>query len=353
MRDRRGGIARARTTRERGAGFGFDDGRRRPRRARSAAPTTITCSPRGRHREPRPPGLRRGCRARPPRSSLVTSRTTATARSGPHTARRSASVAPTRCGDSNSTTVTSEVAIDARRSVRAATLAGRNPSKRKRAVGRPDSTSAASAALGPGTTSTAQPASMHARTRSSPGSAIPGIPASLTYTTRCAALDRVDDAAAPRCVRCARARRATGHPTGHRPREQSARVRRVSSAAITSALRNSSTARGDRSPRLPIGVATNTSAGRGDTPAVPGSSLHLDDIAELQPPTLERARGRFDREVGAPDRDARADGAAGSSCGARSRSGRRTRHRSRSAYRWCGPGGTAGSPSRLRAHPDP
>ena len=42
----------------------------------------------------------------------------------------------------------------------------------------------------------------------------------------------------------------------------SARVRRVSSAAITSASRNTSTARGDRSPRLPIGVATSTRRAR-------------------------------------------------------------------------------------------
>ena len=61
-----------------------------------------------------------------------------------------------------------------------APLRGRKPSNTKRSVGNPESTSAVSTALGPGTTSTASPASRQARTSRSPGSLIPGIPASVT-----------------------------------------------------------------------------------------------------------------------------------------------------------------------------
>ena len=66
--------------------------------------------------------------------------------------------------------------------------------------------------------------------------------------------------AARATARCARARRSAAVRAGTPACVSSARVRRVSSAAMTSASRSASTARGERSPRLPIGVATSTSA---------------------------------------------------------------------------------------------
>ena len=72
--------------------------------------------------------------------------------------------------------------------------AGGSPRTRTGRLGRPESTSAASAALGPGTTSTGSPASRQARTSCAPGSEIPGMPASVTTATRSPAADLVDDA---------------------------------------------------------------------------------------------------------------------------------------------------------------
>ena len=62
-------------------------------------------------------------------------------------------------------------------------LRGRNPSKANRLVGRPLTTRAAIIADGPGTTSTVWPAAAAAATRRSPGSEMPGMPASVTTTT--------------------------------------------------------------------------------------------------------------------------------------------------------------------------
>ena len=61
---------------------------------------------------------------------------------------------------------------------------GRKPSNTNRPVGSPLVTSAATTADGPGTTSTVPPASTTARTMRSPGSEMPGIPASVTTATR-------------------------------------------------------------------------------------------------------------------------------------------------------------------------
>src|SRR5581483_7898418 len=149
-------------------------------------------------------------------------------------------------------------------------LRGRNPSNTNRSAPRPDTTSAASTALGPGTVDTSRSASTHARTRAWPGSETPGVPASVTYaTTSPAAMRSTTRASACRSLW---AWSATSRPRAGTPAcVSSARVRRVSSAAIRSASRSVSTARGDRSPRLPIGVATTTS--RPATRARPPYSL--------------------------------------------------------------------------------
>ena len=71
-------------------------------------------------------------------------------------------------------------------------------------------------------------------------------------------------------------------------------VRRVSSQQIASAAASASTARGDRSPRLPIGVPTSTSG--------TASVLPLELVAHLQAPAGEGARLRLEhrRAPGAP-----------------------------------------------------
>ena len=71
------------------------------------------------------------------------------------------------------------------------------------------------------------------------------------------------------------------------------------------------------------------------------------------PQRSNAACGRLDREVRAPDRHARPDAARVTRGAARSRSGRRRRRRSGTAFRRCVPGGRAGSPARRRARPDP
>ena len=72
----------------------------------------------------------------------------------------------------------------------AADLAGKNPSKQNRSVGNAAIDSAATAAQGPGIAMISMPAAAHSRTRSKPGSLMPGVPASLTNAT-----------VTPRCIR--------------------------------------------------------------------------------------------------------------------------------------------------------
>ena len=62
-------------------------------------------------------------------------------------------------------------------------LRGRKPSNTNRPVGKPLTTSAAIAADGPAITETEWPALTAARTSRSPGSEMPGIPASVTTAT--------------------------------------------------------------------------------------------------------------------------------------------------------------------------
>ena len=167
-------------------------------------------------------------------------------------------VSTSRLGDSKSTVVRASRASSASRVLRSLPLRGRKPSNAKRSIGNPDSTSAARAALGPGTTRTSSPASATTRTRRAPGSETPGVPASVTYAT-CAPRWMSPTRSAARwrslCSCSATSRRRPVTPAC----VSSARVRRVSSAQITSASRSASTARGERSPRFPMGVATSTS----------------------------------------------------------------------------------------------
>ena len=71
-------------------------------------------------------------------------------------------------------------------------LAGRNPWKMKRSVGRPLAMSALMAAFAPGMGKTAIPAAMAAAAICAPGSAMPGVPASLTTAIRPPAFSSVD-----------------------------------------------------------------------------------------------------------------------------------------------------------------
>ncbi len=87
----------------------------------------------------------------------------------------------TRCGDSKMTTArSSSAATAASRSARWRPERGTKPSKLKRSVDKPDTTSAASAAEGPGTVSTWIPSARAARTNREPGSLTNGVPASVT-----------------------------------------------------------------------------------------------------------------------------------------------------------------------------
>src|ERR1700694_386663 len=72
------------------------------------------------------------------------------------------------------------------------------------------------------------------------------------------------------------------------------RVWRVSSQAITSALARAATARGDRSWRLPIGVATITSVPCPMASAIP----HLQRVPQVQVPPLEGPCLGFDYATG-------------------------------------------------------
>ncbi len=76
----------------------------------------------------------------------------------------SASAAGRRRADSKNTRVASMAARSASALRRAAARPGRKPAKTNRSVGRPETTSAASGADGPGTTVTPWPAAMQART---------------------------------------------------------------------------------------------------------------------------------------------------------------------------------------------
>ena len=102
---------------------------------------------------------------------------------------------------------------------------------------------------------TLAPALIAACTRRSPGSEIPGVPASETTATSCPADNSSTTRLASRCSVCslhtARARAVTPRCCSSRP------VRRVSSQHTSADCSSVSRARGVMSPRLPIGVATS------------------------------------------------------------------------------------------------
>src|SRR5512139_287952 len=197
---------------------------------------------------------------------LVSSRATQAARSRPKAIARSSRGSTMRCGASKKTSVRASSASVRRRSRRAAGREGRNPSKQNRSTGNPLTARATSTAEGPGTACTAMPASMAARTRRYPGSDTSGVPASLTSTTRapCRSLATSSSRRAASLCSCSEISGRCTPSCFSRPA-----VCRVSSAAIKSAAASASRARGDRSPRLPMGVAT-TSIRPGGITIIPG-----------------------------------------------------------------------------------
>ena len=133
------------------------------------------------------------------------------------------------------------------------------------------------------------------------------MPASVTRATRWPASQQVDDGAGLRRPRCGRARPPARGPV--MPAwVSSLRVRRVSSQAMTSAPASASTARGDRSPRLPIGVATRTSRPGGPSSHSP---LISSWSPGAQPPALEGAGLGLDHAAGPQARAPSGGGAIG------------------------------------------
>ena len=114
--------------------------------------------------------------------SFVSSRQTAISRS-PSTFWRSVSEALSRWGASNKTTGLASDRRPAKNNFLLFDLLGGNPTKLKDPSRKPEVTSAARTALGPGTASTRRPLSRAARTSRPPGSETSGVPASLTTAT--------------------------------------------------------------------------------------------------------------------------------------------------------------------------
>ncbi len=157
------------------------------------------------------------------------------------------SVAPRRCRRADSS-------VPCRRE-------GGSPRTRSATSADPEITSAVTAATGPGTADTRKPASSVARTSRSPGSEMPGVPASVTSATSSPATSVSSTSAMRLSSVCSlhTARRAALMPACWSSRP----VRRVSSQHTSATLPRTSIARGARSPRLPIGVATRWRVGIG------------------------------------------------------------------------------------------
>ena len=247
----------------------------------SAPSITTTSSPRG--SESSREAITSETRPRTTSSwSFVSSRATA-ARRSPSSTRTSRRSVITRSGDSNRTTVRGSCASARRRSRRSLGRRGRKPSNTQRSVGRPETTSAAVTADGPGTTLISTPASTAARRRRNPGSETAGMPASETSATRSPSRRRSSSSS----MRCRSLPSKNESMRTFRPRCASSRpVRRVSSAATRSTEPSVSRARCDRSARLPIGVPT--------TYRWPVMSRWSHAIREAEPPNdVARRRARL------------------------------------------------------------
>ena len=192
--------------------------------------------------------------------SLVSSRATATGRSPPHAAARSASVAATRPGASKSTVVRASAATAASRSAPVPARPGQEPLEAEPVGGQSAGHQGGQHGRGPGDHGDGQPGGGHRRHHpGARGRTPPGIPASLTSATvrppATAADHLVDPVVLVVLV--------------ERPQRHARRSRRGSAACGSAGCPRSrrrrpsaraSTARGDRSPRLPIGVPTTTRA---------------------------------------------------------------------------------------------
>ena len=170
---------------------------------------------------------------------------------------RSASVLWSRCGASYNTVVRVSIATISRRSLRSTPERGKKPSKTNRPAGKPLSVTAMIAAEGPGVALTTPPASTTARTMRSPGSLMPGLPASVMSATIFPSATKATIFSRESCSVCSL---TTSSGLSLTPMCCSNLLEcRVSSQQITSASRSASTARAVMSDRLPIGVATSTS----------------------------------------------------------------------------------------------
>ena len=188
--------------------------------------------------------------------SLVSSRQRDILRPPPSVSRRSSRVSRSLWGASCSSIVLCSVAKTSRRFRLSDFFTGRKPSKQNLAVASPESVRAQIPAHAPGIAVTGIPLSAHSATRSSPGSDIAGVPASVT---------RAQDSPDSRRRAICNPRSAllcSKYDTRGREMPKCVSIRRVflvSSAAIKSTSDSTLSARSLISARFPIGVDTRYS----------------------------------------------------------------------------------------------
>ena len=171
--------------------------------------------------------------------------------------------------------------MPAMRCVRSAPLRGRNPSNTNLLVDSPLMTNAIVSAEAPGIAETVMPDESAALTRRSPGSLMPGVPASLTSATLLPPSIRCTTSSQASCSVCSL---ITMYFLPEMPRCCSNKpVRRVSSQHTTSALLSASVARCVMSPKLPMGVATNINV----PPLMAYASLRLRQVAGPNVQTIQ------------------------------------------------------------------
>jgi len=187
----------------------------------------------------------------------------------------------------------------ARRSVRSAPLRGKKPSNTKRDVGRPLITSAIVSAEGPGTAVTTPPALITATTSRSPGSLIPGVPASVINATFEPVV--TSETISSRASYSVCSLITTNFFAGHtKVGEQLARVSRVFATnnvcrfeCVNRTLRNV--------PEISDGVATRTSAPRFVAPDGGSCSLvtstALQACGRSQDPNFQKCRHQLRAHV--------------------------------------------------------